>query len=60
VQGTGRSTRIVSWTGGTERAMIVDSYTWTRVPGTAIEVRTLTAKPLALRYRPLGTAADGR
>ncbi len=27
-------------------------YTWTRVPGTDLEVRALTDKPLALRYRP--------
>jgi hypothetical protein len=40
--------------GGTERAMVVDGYTWTRVPGAAIEVRALTDKPLALRYRPSG------
>jgi hypothetical protein len=32
--------------------MVVDGYTWTRIPGTAIEVRALTDKPLALRYRP--------
>jgi hypothetical protein len=54
VQGIGRSTRLASWTGGTERAMVVDGYTWTRVPGTDIEVRALTDKPLALRYRPRG------
>jgi hypothetical protein len=52
VQGAGRSTRIVTWTGGTERAMVVDGYTWTRIPGTDLEVRALTDKPLALRYRP--------
>jgi hypothetical protein len=52
VQGIGRSTRLVSWSGGTERAMVVNAYTWTRVPGTDIEVRALTDKPLALRYRP--------
>ncbi|MGH3634010.1 MAG: hypothetical protein ACRDTS_07950 [Mycobacterium sp.] len=27
VQGTGRSTRLVNWIGGTERAMVVDGYT---------------------------------
>ncbi|MDQ4093759.1 MAG: hypothetical protein M3143_10270 [Actinomycetota bacterium] len=27
VQGAGRSTRIVTWTGGTQRAMVVDGYT---------------------------------
>jgi hypothetical protein len=37
VQGAGRSTRIVTWTGGTERAMVVDEYTWTRIPGTDLE-----------------------
>jgi hypothetical protein len=52
VQGIGRSTRLATWTGGTERAMVVDGYTWTRIPGTGIEVRALTDKPLALRYRP--------
>jgi hypothetical protein len=52
VQGAGRSTRIVTWAGGTQRAMVVDGYTWTRIPGTDLEVRALTNKPLALRYRP--------
>jgi hypothetical protein len=52
VQGGSRSTRLVSWTGGTERAMVVDGYTWSRLPGTDVEVRALTNKPLALRYRP--------
>jgi hypothetical protein len=52
VQGAGRSTRIVTWTGGTERAMVVDGYTWTHIAGTAIEVRALIDKPLALRDRP--------
>ena len=32
--------------------MVVDGYTWTRIPGTDLEVRALTDKPLALRYRP--------
>ncbi|MDQ2790063.1 MAG: hypothetical protein M3Y73_10235 [Actinomycetota bacterium] len=44
-----RSTRLVNWTGGRERAMVVEAYTWTRVPGTDIEVRALTDRPLALR-----------
>jgi hypothetical protein len=52
VQGIGRSTRLASWTGGTERAMVINAYTWTRVPGTDVDVRALTDKPLALRYRP--------
>jgi hypothetical protein len=26
VQGIGRSTRLATWTGGTERAMVVDGY----------------------------------
>lgn len=52
VQGAGRSTRLVRWTGGSERAMVVDGYTWSRLPGTEVEVRALTDKPLALRYRP--------
>jgi hypothetical protein len=52
VQGACRSTHVTAWTGGTERAMVVDGYTWTRVPGTGIEVRALADRPLALRYRP--------
>lgn len=52
VQGTGRSTRLVNWIGGAERAMVVDGYSWNRLPGTDVEVRALTDKPLALRYRP--------
>jgi hypothetical protein len=51
VQGLGRSTKPVAWTGGTERAMVVNGYTWSRVPGTDVEVRALTDRPLALRYR---------
>lgn len=52
VQGAGRSTRLVKWTGGTERAMVVDGYVWSRIPGTDVEVRALGERPLALRYRP--------
>ncbi len=52
VQGTGRTTYLVEWIGGTERAMVVDSYSWSRLPGTDVEVRALTDKPLAVRYRP--------
>jgi hypothetical protein len=51
VQGAGRSTRLVEWAGGAERAMVVDGYRWSRLPGTDVEVRALTDKPLALRYR---------
>ena len=51
VQGAGRSSKVVSWTGGSERALVVDGYAWTRVPGTDVEVRALTERPLALRYR---------
>jgi hypothetical protein len=51
---TGGSTRLTDWSGGTERAMVVDGYTWTRIPGTDFEVRALTERPLALRYRPRG------
>jgi hypothetical protein len=54
VQGAGRSSKLVAWTEGTERAMVIDAYTWTRVPGTDMEVRALTDRPLALRYRPAG------
>jgi hypothetical protein len=32
--------------------MVIDAYTWTRVPRTDIEVRALTDRPMALRYRP--------
>jgi hypothetical protein len=52
VAGRRTSTRVVTWTGGSERAMVVDGYTWTRVPGTDLEMRVLADKPLALRYRP--------
>lgn len=31
--------------------MVIDAYIWTRVPGTEIEVRALTDRPLAFRYR---------
>ena len=54
VQGAGRSSKLVAWTEGTERAMVIDAYTWIRVPGTDVEVRALTDRPLALRYRPAG------
>jgi hypothetical protein len=42
---------IVHWTGGTERTLVVDGYAWNRLPGNDVEVRALTDKPLALRYR---------
>lgn len=32
-QGAGRSTRLKRWSGGTERAMIVGGYGWSRLPG---------------------------
>ena len=54
VQGTGRSTKVVSWTGGKERAMVLDAYRWTRLPGSNIEIRALTDRPLAMRYRHRG------
>lgn len=50
VQGTGRGTRLAQWDVGIERAMV--GYTWSRLPGLDVEVRALTDKPLALRYRP--------
>ena len=53
-RGAGRATSVATWTGGSERAMVVDGYTWTRIRGTATEARALTATPLALRYRPSG------
>ena len=39
VQGTGRSTYLMDWAGGTQRAMVVDGYRWSRLPGADIEVR---------------------
>ncbi len=39
---------------------MVDGYTWTRIPGTGIEVRARVTTPLALRYRPRGIAAAGK
>lgn len=51
VQGAGRSRMLVEWTGGVERAMVVDGYTWSRLPGTDVEVRVLGDRPLAVRYR---------
>jgi hypothetical protein len=54
VQGTDRSSCLTTWTGGTERAMIIDSYCWNRMPGTDVDLRALAATPLALRYRPSG------
>lgn len=60
VQGAGRSKRFVAWTGGTERAMVVDGYVWTRVPGTEVEVRVLGDRPLALRYRHRASGANSR
>jgi hypothetical protein len=32
----GRSTRIVRWIGGTERAMVVNGYTWSQLQGTHV------------------------
>jgi hypothetical protein len=52
VQGGGHDRRIVTWSGGSERAMVVEhGYTWTRVPGTDTEVRVLANRPVALRWR---------
>ena len=51
VQGARRSKKLVNWTGGSERAMVVDGYAWTRVPGTDVEVRVLADRPVALRWR---------
>ncbi|MFN2495397.1 MAG: hypothetical protein ABR608_05765 [Pseudonocardiaceae bacterium] len=33
VMGTVRRTRVTTWTDGTERAMVVDGYTWTVLAG---------------------------
>jgi hypothetical protein len=51
VQGAGRSKKLVGWTGGSERAMVVDGYSWSRVPGTDVEVRVLADRPMAVRWR---------
>jgi hypothetical protein len=52
VQGGGRDRRLVSWSGGSERAMVVkQSYTWVHMPSTEVEVRVLANRPVALRYR---------
>lgn len=52
VHGGGCDRRAVAWRGGGERAMVVEQgYTWTRVPGTDVEVRVLAARPVALRWR---------
>lgn len=59
VEGSRRATRTVSWTGGAERAMVVDGYTWTRIPGTDFEVRALSVRPLALRYQPMHPRGRG-
>lgn len=32
--------------------MVVDGYSWVRIPGTDVEIRVLSDRPAALRYRP--------
>lgn len=59
VPGTLRETRVTTWTGGAERAMIVDGYTWTPIPGTNVEVRVLDVKPMALRWQPMHPRGRG-
>ena len=54
MQGAGRASKLVACTEGTEPTMVLDAYTWTRVPGPDTEVRALTDRPLALRYSPAG------
>jgi hypothetical protein len=52
VTGGGRDRRVVAWSGGDERAMVVEQgYTWTRVSGADLEVQVLANRPVALRYR---------
>lgn len=52
VSGGGRDRQLETWSGGEERALVVEQgYTWTRVPGTDVEVRVLANRPVALRYR---------
>jgi hypothetical protein len=51
VQGAGRSKKLVGWNGGREWAMVVDGYTWSRVPGTEVEVRVLADRPMAVRQQ---------
>jgi hypothetical protein len=58
VQDAGRSTKLVSWVGGNERAMVVDGYTWSRLPGTDVEVRILGDRPLAVRWRHRTSLVD--
>ena len=37
MQGAGQSKKLVGWTGGSERAMVVQhGYTWAGVPGTDV------------------------
>jgi hypothetical protein len=33
--------------------VIAQGYTWTRVPGTDVEVRVLANRPIVLRYQSL-------
>jgi hypothetical protein len=47
----GRSKKLVGWTGGSDRAMVVDGYSWSRVPGTDVDVRVLADPPMAVRWR---------
>ena len=51
VQGAGRSKKLVGWTGGSEREMVVDGYSRSRMPDTDVEVRVLVDHPLAFRWR---------
>src|SRR5438105_1613346 len=49
VQGGGWDRHVVTWSGGTERAMVVEQgYTRVGVPGTDVEVRILANRPVAL------------
>lgn len=58
IPGTLRETRTITWCGGTERAMVIDGYTWTRIPGAEVEIRALTERPLALRLRRQGSGPN--
>jgi hypothetical protein len=61
VQGGGRDRRLVTWSGGSERALVVEhGYTWTRVPGTEVAVRVLADRPVALRYKRHNFGSFGR
>lgn len=62
MSGNGADRRVVAWSGGDERAMVVEhGYTWTRMLGTDVEARVLADRPVALHYGAgVGSAARKR